>query len=178
MKISEIIEFEKDDSVTSSIYWVSAALTKNKHDTRPHIKFVFSENGVFTATDGSRLHSYKPANQLFFCKDGFYSVIKRNKTNVILKFEGNGEYPETESLLSTVGFKTFDEPFYAEIGYCSHIYAKIVRAMKTGTIDYKLLEGVFSTGDQFDCFIKDAKSQIIFKNSEKTAAIMPMLNID
>jgi len=177
MKTSEIIEFEKKDPVTSDIYWVSAALTKDKHDRRPHVKFIYVKNGVFTATDGNRLHVYQDS---LSCKDGFYSVIKRNKTNVILKFEGAGDvgmYPETESLLST---KDYNEPFLAfpEAGNCSGPYAHIARAMESGALNYNFLADLFLTGDHFDVFIKDAESPVIFKNGKKTAALMPMRSIE
>ena len=174
MKTSEIIEFEKEDPATPDIYWVSAALTKEKQDRRPHVKFVFVRDGVFTASDGLRLHVY---HSVLNCKDGFYSVIKRIKTNVILKFEGNediGKYPEYESrLISTEGY---NEPFLAlaETGNCSVPYAQIVRAMKSGTLNYIFLADLFVTGDHFDIFIKDAESPIIFKHGSKTAVIMPM----
>jgi len=171
MKISEIIEFEKIDPETSDIHWVAGALTKRKDERRPHVKFIHVKDGEFTATDGSRIHTYESEVS---CKDGFYSVIKRCKSNVILRFEGaTEEYPEFKSLLNTEGH---DETIYAyaDLGNCSGSYAGIVHAMKAGTLNYDFLKDLFSEDDGFDVFIKDAESPIIFKNGKKTAVLMPM----
>jgi len=141
-------------------------MTKDKNEKRDHMIHVHIKNSIVTACDGKRIHSYQSKNKF---ADGFYKVIKYNKSHIFLKSEGTDKtYPEFKDILKPADIQSFSihEPTSG--------YAKIIRTLNKAILNYTFLCDLLTTDNSFNCFIINDKAPIIFTSKNKKAAIMPM----
>ena len=97
--MKEAIEITKRWDSFDKIHFVSAAVSKDT--IRPVLQYIYVENGVATATDGFRLHEVTGVD----LDDGYYSVIKRSKSSVLLQpVESGKEYPATQGIRPNLKF--------------------------------------------------------------------------
>lgn len=141
-------------------------MSKNKGDKRAHIAHLYIQNHNITASDGIRIHSCQSKTKF---ANGFYKVIKYNKSHIFLKHENiSTPYPETKDILKPANVKSFI------ITDVVTGYAAIIRALYKATFNYVFLCDLLITLDAFNCFIIDDESPIVFTGIDKKAAIMPM----
>lgn len=104
MKTMMLIRKKENPVDFDRLYWLTS-IKKCKSDMRAHIMYIYSDNGVLVNTDGSRIHSVVP--EFFDLDDGFYEVVKRNKSEIALTLamtaEDGPEYPAWETIFENGG---------------------------------------------------------------------------
>ena len=156
--------------LNDDLYWLTSIKTP-KDEVRAHITHVYFKGDSFYKTDGHRLHRVKVDRD---CKEGFYQVLKRTKSCMILGYNSdvNTDYPDCDPLL--------EKPSGAELivkqreGNSSKAFAVIIRAMDGNALHYDYLNDVLASGDVFNVTIKDSESPIHFEDGNKAAIIMPI----
>ena len=169
-KIS-IIELIKKHPDFQSVSWVIGCMSKCKDEKRFHITHLKVKGNCFTATDGNRVHHYESPGGDY--TDGFYRVIKKNKSHIFLTSYGTDEkYPCTDDVLTPAKVKPFT--VYRADWNCFFAYASIVRKLDEAILNYNFIDDLLNLRDAFDCYIKNDKSPVVFTNQNKKAAIMTM----
>ena len=178
IKEIKMINTTKQEQLNQDLYWLTSALSKSKSDLRPHIVNTYVRGNKMLATDGQRLHEITIDREVYVnVKDGFYSVIKRTKTNMILAYnvEHNADerdYPDCKSLLERPDGKSF--VVMQHENNSSQAMANIIRAMDDGSINYNYLNDVLSDENAWDVTIKDHEHPLHFENGNKKAIVMPI----
>ena len=173
-----MINTTKQEQLNQDLYWLTSALSKSKSDLRPHIVNTYVMGNKMLATNGNRLHEITIDREIYVnVKDGFYSVIKRTKTNMILAYnvEHNADerdYPDCKSLLERPDGKSF--VVMQHENNSSQAMANIIRAMDDGSINYNYLNDVLSDENAWDVTIKDHEHPLHFENGNKKAIVMPV----
>ena len=157
------------------VSFCAKALTKCKDEKRAHLKHLYVKDGEMAGTDGNRLHQAFDVD----VPDGWYRVIKHNKSTVFIdpvQMDEYANYPDVNQVFDQKGrYKEFYVDFADYT--IDPAYAKIIRAMDKHLIlkhDYVSdLEG-----HEFDCLVFRSDSNrswapVIFQNGDKRAAIMP-----
>lgn len=151
------------------------ALSKHKNEKRNHVKRLYVNGETMVATDGNRLHTYKPEAVM---PDGYYRPLINTKSEVIVYHEkdNKSDYPKWESLLETpknvepVKNLCFGESFIF------NSYAIAVRALKDHTLNFGYLKDLGN--DYFDMSVRrdenGDEAGLLFTNSKKAVCIMPM----
>ena len=101
-----MIEFNKSHPDFKSIYWVCLALADKKHSRVPlRYLHVFLDDLMsqvqFTASDGHRLHRFTAEGPEMHIPGGLYSIVNRNKTQVIIEKETDDGivYPDVNRVI-------------------------------------------------------------------------------
>ena len=177
IKEIKMINTTKQEQLNQDLYWLTSALSKSKSDLRPHIVNTYVRDNKMLATDGNRLHEITIDREVYVnVKDGFYSVAKRTKTNMILSYStthhvDDYQYPDCEDLLKRPEGKSFVVMQHENDS--SQAMAKIIRAMDDNSINYNYLNDVLSDENAWDVTIKDHKHPLHFENGNKKAIVMP-----
>ena len=173
-----MINTTKTEQLNQDLYWLTSALSKSKSDLRPHIVNTYVRGDKMLATDGQRLHEITIDREVYVnVKDGFYSVAKRTKANMVLVYavEHNADerdYPVCESLLERPDGKSFVVMQHENDS--SQAMATIIRAMDDNSINYNYLNDVLSDENAWDVTIKDCDGPLHFECGNKKAIIMPV----
>ena len=163
------IQTNKHNPMTKNLYWLTGCMKKNA--IRNHTRHVYVKENTMTATDGNRLHHLKLDGEGY--ADGFYSVVKRTKPEMVLVYSGNDYlYPDISDLIAKP--EGVELIAHEHEGTSSKAFANIIRAMEDNTINYKFLEDVLSDGGAWNVTIKSHEHAIFFENGNKIAIIMPL----
>ncbi len=172
----------RDGDVFTGIHWV-AQINKNrdKGDWRAHIKYLYvtknkDQVNEIVSTDGHRLHLYETR---FEVEPGYYDVLKNTKTSLVLvKVKDDSEYPDCEPIFNfgSADYSRKDKAAGSTEESPDDFYAKLMRRTETNIINYHYIEDVLNIDESFDVwFDKKLEKPVLFKNSNKKAAVMSML---
>ena len=183
------LEFTKDDVFFNGIRWVAKALTKDKNDLRKYVHRIYKYGNGFIATDGSRLHAYKPGDlkeglkKMGFrgVKNGLYEVVKNTKSQVILLWEKKAsecDYPGLKIIKSKAPEGNRLAVEFTYNARYSAAYTNIIKSIDMGEniFRYEFLADVLSCGEIFEVWQENPDAAINFLNGDKFAAIMPLHN--
>lgn len=167
-----LIELESRDEDMSGFQFVLRAMFVNpgKGDLRCYMHCIKIKDGQIIGTDGKRAHTYTAIETYH---DGFYRVLKRLKTHIILLKVSetdykSGGYPETDK------FFALDEndQIAIDADLFDHMYIKsyceIIRKMPI----YQTIspEQVKDINGSFKAFIR--KESVLFVGDDRKAYLM------
>ena len=157
----ELIEFE-------ALYWVTG-LKKPKNDERAHITFLYAKSGHLVSTDGAELREVPTT-----LPDGFYSILTRNKSKIVLTKEMNteeGNFPDYESLFEKEG----KEEINLGCDKDDKGLGIVIRAMEVNSFNPIKYMGLFEGMDFLTCHV-DPKGEknIYLKAGDCKAVLMPL----
>jgi len=154
-----------------NIYFVSGALSI-KSTYRAYKTVLKVENDKIYATDGGRLH----VANIKMLKDGFYQIIKRTKTLMVLENAECDSYPNLNDIFQidykhNIDTGHLDYNTEKEMGFCY----QIALINRSGFIVIpKQINDIMSFGD-FEISYHKTTEPLFFKhNSGKEAYLMPV----
>jgi len=170
-----MLKLKKNSGIFNQVKFCVSAL--NLKSDREYPKTLCVKNGVMTGCNGHKLFQWTACN----FDDGFFEVIKNNKTEIWLNEKEEIIYPDIDSVFpeEEPEIKINDLVF----GDCDNnviSHAIITRALPEDkergrglAINYEYL---LPLNGKFDCFIYDFGKPIVFEgNEDRKALIMPVL---
>lgn len=180
-----LIEIEKSDPRFHEIRFCAAALSKNKHDKRGHVKNIKVSDGIMVATNGKRLHVCEsPA-----LEDGFYLVAKNTKSLIWLdKNDEDIKYPEFSEFedidVRDNNGEDWEKLDPGDMDVVHGFVSTIIRNLPNNAgVNYNYIEDALQD-DTFTPYVykkdstvvagRDDSQPIILNAGNKTAYIMPL----
>ena len=176
----QFLRIGEDGQELDEFLFCAKALSKDKRDMRPHVKFLFitPDNRVL-GTNGKRLHAFKTEREL---ESGYYEVVRAQKQSfVMVKTDDKKEYPEFEKILDTTGFETIFKNAYDVHEF--DVFAKIVRFLdENRSVNLDYVRDVLMTCKKkltilwkWNVLMKNGDEMIIMENDSCIAVIMPVI---
>ena len=148
--------------------FAARALGKSKGEMRPHIKYLYIEKNIVSATDGRRLHVFNTAYEL---DSGFYEVVKNTAACIyIIKTDIDSEYPEFKAVLDeSKNHVPLEITFGAMKESCDATITLIVRQIyPTKFVRFKFIKDVLASNSwDWSIYIPSSEEDysIIFKQT-------------
>ncbi len=100
------LEFTKNDALFDGIRWVAKALNTNRYDLRKFVNLIYKTSDRFVATDGARLHAYKPIRSLkdegfLNVRKGFYEIGVNNASKITLFSVPKTDCPDVNNIIKS-----------------------------------------------------------------------------
>ena len=155
-----------------SIYFAAGAL--NLKANRVFKTVLLVKDGNVYATDGCRLHIATIEN----LKDGYYQVVKKTKTLILLATATCDLYPDIDCI-TTINYKyTIDTDILdhnegKDTGFAYHV----ALINKAGFVIIPKQVNDVLQQDRFEISYNKHNQPVFFHNSNKAAYIMPMAPI-
>ena len=169
-----LIELESKDKEMDGFQFVLRSMFANpgKGDLRCAAHCIKIKDSRIIGTDGDRCHIYKTEETY---KDGYYRVLKRLKTDVILMKVDESDYkvpfPKTyDELFEITGDAPI--PISADLFDSQYVvsYTKIIRGMKSWQTLHP--DFVKALDNRFDVTILD--DRVVFVGMDRKACITPI----
>lgn len=108
----------------------SEAIIKENKDQRRHVTRLYISDGVVYGTNGKSARKALLGNDY---QNGFYRVLRKDKDDVILYFDGNGDAPDFSKMLNTDGISalgevTIEDDFFPAHAVITHLTNVVFRA--------------------------------------------------
>lgn len=175
----------------NQLEWLYRAMSKD--ETRRNISVIHVDNGIYFATDGSRLHVVSPdIEELpntpeYNLPDGDYKFLQINKKQIILQKEDDIIYPDVWSILAykprngirPMIIARLDKKDYRKANLnrlIFHIISKTYNMFDINLIDDAMFEGEIhfeQYSKNYGCQNPDM-SPIIMGNCDQFAVVMPL----
>lgn len=185
------IQIKKNQEYFGELRWIARALNTDKDNPIPFINHVFKNDNYFVATDESRLHFFRLTDHarldgfhMADITDGLYKMTKNNKglIELTLAYEkGVCRYPDVckDVVQWTVPHNSIELVYNSKSG-SSKAFATIIRGSEIiniggSTINYCFLNDILNCGEVFNVWQEGPDKPINFKNDNKFAALMPII---
>lgn len=157
-------QFDKNHPETKFLLFVAAAASGDH--TREALTYVYSDGGRIMATDGHRLHVYAPEECL---PAGYYEIIRKTKTEVHLNsVELDLVYPDVDRVIPEA------VNMVSATGSPCGVYAAVIRAMPTNTLEFKYFEAAFPPELMDSYQVTDGVSPVMFQGGKVLSVVMPV----
>jgi DNA polymerase III sliding clamp (beta) subunit (PCNA family) len=164
-----MIRITKQNSDYTGILWVLKA--RSTEESRYHLHYIASKNGELIATDGHRLHIYKPE---MIIKDGNYEVITSNKNEIILEGVKEIEFPSWEQVFPK-GKPSEEIMIECHSKDMGSAYTRLVRKLpEPNTINLKYFEDLLCICDRVTFSIYGENEPIKLVSGKYRGLIMPI----
>ena len=113
-----------------AILFCAEAIVKENKDQRKHVTRIYISNGVAYGTNGKMARKAMLGNDY---KSGFYRVLRKDKDDVILYFDGDEDAPDFAEMVNTDGIPTLgevaiDDDFFPAHAVVTHLTNVVFRA--------------------------------------------------
>jgi len=163
-----IIEKEKYGNNHFELFkWVM--LARSKEQNRYQLQYVNIGKNRVICCDGMRIHMFRHSRTY---TPGMYEVRSQDKKSIVLTKTTEGTYPHIKQVIPKHGGVKLD--FYNKKISRGRSYTSVIRKMEENyTINLDYFEDCITEG-QWRVSIQPNGGPLYFKNSEKSAVIMPV----
>ena len=147
----------------SAFLFCAEAIVKENKDQRKQVTRLYIENGIVYSTNGKSARKAILGNDY---QNGFYRVLRKDKDDVILYFDGNEDAPDFAEMVNTDGIPalgkvTIEDDFFPAHAIVTHLTDVVFRA--------EILKKAVGT---YDIFKKE--KMIVLDDGANAIAIAPI----